>query len=243
MLVPVVALVDIGPDNIWAVLLAAFLLIAAIALVAGVMVLWAKRQTGPDGTSSWNLSATVPMPTSKATFDRLSDLVAKGLKRPPMTAETQSRLNRLDRLSQSRVVAVRTYRVLFAGVGLIGMALAYRLYADATPANMLLLPAGIVALLSAGALLNALSPSRAVTGDIEPIDPHLLAKIHVSVDRPDQTAVTLGQSDVDLASSLFAQGWDADNVARSVVQGYDGFSDDVKAALRSMVAQACGRRA
>jgi hypothetical protein len=116
--------------------------------------------------------------------------------------------------------------------------LAYVLYADATPGNMQLLPAAIIALLAAGALLSALVPSRTVTGDIEPIDPRLLEKIQVSVERPTESTFTLDDSQIAMAAGLFADGWNADHVARATMPGYDELPDQVKNALQSMLRDA-----
>src|SRR5687768_17121131 len=91
------ALVEIGPGDIWALLLALFLLLAAIALIAGVIVLAAKRKTGPGGVSAWDMTGTFSLPVSKPTFDRVSAAVAKGLERPTVTPETRAALDGLSR--------------------------------------------------------------------------------------------------------------------------------------------------
>jgi hypothetical protein len=68
--VVVIALVEIGFDNIWALLLAFVLVLAAIAAIAGVILLASKRT-----------SQTFSLPVSKPTFDRVSAAVAKGMER------------------------------------------------------------------------------------------------------------------------------------------------------------------
>lgn len=238
MLEPMAALVEIGPDNIWALLLAFLLLMASIALIAGLIVTAIRRKAGPGGVASWSTSRTFTLPVSKSTFDRLSGVVAKGVERPPVTPQRRANL---DWLPQARKTFTHIYRGLLFLAGGAGLTLAYVLYADATPGNMQLLPAGIIALLSAGALLSALFPSRAVTGDIEPIDPRLLEKIQVTVGRPAETTFRLDQAQIDMATGLFADGWDADNVARSVVPDYDALPDEIKHALQSMLRQAVDR--
>ena len=232
------AVVEIGFDNVWALLLAVFVFLVIVGSTAAVFVLAMKRKRGPDGTSSWTVSQNVPLSVSKKTFDRMSSVVARGLQKPDVKPET---LARIESLSHTRPAFVRLYRILLGGMGLVGFALATRLYLDATPGNMLLLPAAIVALLSAGALLSALIPSRTVTGKIEPIDPALLDRIHVEVQRPQESTFTISQNDLDIAIRLLSQGESAEAVARAVIKGWDRLSAAEQGALKAMLQKAVRR--
>jgi hypothetical protein len=230
--------VEISPDKLWAVLAVGFVFLVVAGLVAALFILAIKRKNGADGISSWAMSQNVPLPVSRKTFDRMSSAIAHGLQKPDIEPET---LARIESLSRTRPVFVRVYRILLCGAGLAGFALATRLYMDATPGNMLLLPAAIVALLSAGALLSALIPNRTVTGEIDPVDPSLRDRIHVEAQRPPDSAFTLSRSDLDIASRLLAQGQSAEAVARAVVQGWDRLSAAERGALQAMLEEAVRR--
>ncbi len=149
---------------------------------------------------------------------------------PKRTPETEAYLQDLKRTRGALLGVSRTLAIA-GGVVLLGIAAA--LYRGAIPANMLLLPAGILALLGVGALLKGLTPERR----IEPIDPQLLDKVHITTSSAPLT-VRLGQFDIDTAADLQRRGASMEEIARSVCPGYDALGAFEQAAVTRAIEQA-----
>ena len=233
------AVVEIGPQLIWLVVGAVFVL-TFLVVCAVAFKLTVKKEPGPPGSSSFriNLGGKLPV-SSQAGFERLGEFTAAALSRPELTPEKRAGL---ERLGNVRDKLDRVRRGILTTVGLAGLAGAWLLYSQATPANMLLLPAGIVFLLSLGALISGMFPRRSIVAGGE-IDPALLDKIQVQVSRPETLTVQLTDEDLLQASDMLRQGWSWDDVSRAMHPGYDGLGDVEKQAVQAALQQAIRKAA
>ena len=229
----ILAVVEIGSDPttlllIVGVFLATFILVAVAAY-------WLVRQShpGPQGTTTWRLDVSQRLPVSRRTFDQLASVTDAALSRPQVTPETR---RSLDRLAGARKTFVSFYRITMIAIGLFGVGVSVLWFREADSANMMGLPAAIVLLLSLGAILNGLIPSRTVD-PIDPIDPALLDKIDVQVSTRPLT-VELDESDLRRAADMRRHGSSSDEVARAVYPGYDGADEFTRKAVRTMLEQA-----
>ena len=88
---------------------------------------------------------------------------------------------------------------------------------------MILLPVGIIFLVSVGVLLNGIVPSR-IVDPIEPVDPTLFRNVQVHVGTP-SSSVQLDEATTRRAIELLEQGLSPESVAREVTPGYERLSD------------------
>jgi hypothetical protein len=119
-------------------------------------------------------------------------------------------------------------------VGVAGMIASAFLFRDATPGNMLGLPASIVLLLALGAFLSGLLPSRSIVG-VEPIDRALLDKLNFRVARSDPRVMSLSELDIERAADNLRAGASIEEAARQVYPEYEELDDFAKRALHSAV--------
>lgn len=235
---PLFAVVNI--EGTFAFVLAGMVLLVVVAFT--VAVIWfvrVSRAPSPDGSPGLRVTSAARLPVSKGTFDILSKAAATAVSRPEITPERQAFLKRLDR---TRGVAARTYRGLLIAIGLVGLAAGISLFRQATPANLLLLPALLVLLLSMGALLSGVIPSGTLADRGRPVDRALLQKIHIGVQEgANPLRVKLEESDIQRAAESLRLGLPLDDIARSVYSEYDRLEDFEKDAIRSALKEAVRR--
>jgi len=231
---PLLAVVDLGGDPRWLWVIAGAFVLTLLAVCGIAYLLLARRTSHSPGSSTWQLNALSRSPVSKGAVDLISQTVALGMSRPKLTPETRARV---DALATSRGTFVTIYRVLMIAVGLVGLTAAAFLARSHTPANMNLLPGGILALLSLGALLNGLIPGPSIVG-VEPIDPDLLDKIQIKVTPGSPLTISLSESDVQQAAEALRQGLSIADAARAVYPGYDRLGELEQRALESALEHA-----
>ena len=228
----VVAVVEIEGTAgmiILAVFVTVFLVVAALAWwIAHNMTVSTSKSP-----STWRLSTDIPLPVSRqATFDRLTDAVAKGASRPSLTPEQR---HFVTGLSNTRRKLATGYRVGLVVVGVAGVALSIAIYRDYVDDEMILLPVAIIFLLSLGILLGGLIPSRTVD-PIEPIDPDLLKKIQLNVTSQPLT-VQLNDEVTARAMKMLSGGMTPADVARQVIPGYDHLDDRQRQEVERAIAR------
>jgi hypothetical protein len=217
-------------DSEWALLVlaaAVFLVVLAAVLAVAYLLVRAKKRPGPGPTSTFEVNLGGRLPVSKTTFDRLEKVTVAAFSKPEVTPEKRAYL---DRLSRSRAIALKMYRILMLVAGLIGMAVAVALWRDATPGNMQLLPASIILLLSVAALLNAWFPSRSLRAP-EPFEPGLLDRINVQVLRPQPTTLTISEADVERYAQFTRQGLSPEEAAQAAYSDFERLDEAEKQAL------------
>ena len=190
--VSVIAVVEIDP----VAGLVALAVFAVVVVVLGVGAWWLLRnlRASPREGRSWQLNVTSRLPVSKGTFDRVTRLTEQRLAKPEVTPETRAFV---DRLADTRDAIAVVNRAILILVGLLGVAGAIGLFRQADSANMLGLPASIILLVSLGALLSGLIPSRTVK-PIEPLDPALFKNVDVNVSTE---RITIDQDEARLERS------------------------------------------
>jgi len=214
-----VAVVEIDGTTgviILAVFVIVFLVVAALA--------WSivrKTTVSSRSTLTGRLSTDIPLPVSRPeTFDRVVKAVTKGMSRPSLTSEQQQFVAGLAK-TRKKVATAYRWGLMIAGIAGVGLSIAiYRGYRDD---EMILLPVGIIFLVSLGVFLSGLVPSR-VVDPIEPIDPALLKNIHVDVATQPLT-VQLDEATREKSIELLRGGMEPEQVARQVVPGYDHLND------------------
>lgn len=214
----------------WALLVlvaAVFIVVLAVVLVVAYLFMRVKRKPGPAGASTFELNFGGRVPVSKTTFDRLEKFTVAVVSKPEMTPE---RRTFLDRLSRSRATALTIYRILMLIVGLVGLVAAFALWRDATPANMQLLPASIILLFSAGALLNAWIPSRSLRG-WEPTGPGLMDRMNIQVSRPEPATLMLSEADIERYAQFRRQGLSPEKAAQAAYPDFDRIDEVERQAL------------
>jgi hypothetical protein len=185
----------------------------------------------PGAGSTWSFEINGRLPMSRETSDRIVDAVGDAFRPPELSAR---QLQNVEPLAVIRGVAVKVYRGFFITVGLIGLIAAAFLFRAHTPANMIGLPAGIVLLLSLGALLNGLVPSRSVTGWTESLDFRpLLKKIHVDVHHAEPLRLSLTEAQSQRAIDLIRQGLPLSEAARTVYPDFDRLDAFARQAIES----------
>jgi hypothetical protein len=219
-------------------LLAAVVFIIVFAVVC--VVAWLLLRTARPGARdapTWELNFTHQLPVSKPTFERIAHVSQRAVARPRVSPETRARL---DSLQDVRNTLASAYRAAMLLIGLGGVAAAVALFRQSDSANMLGLPAGIVLLLSLGALLAGLFPSRTAT-PIEPLDTSLFENVRVEVIQKQPLTLSLGEPEMAKALAMHRQGASLDAIARSVHPQYDGLSSVEQAAVQQGLAEALRR--
>lgn len=209
-----------------------FVLATVFVLIAilGWMIVRSATVSRSKDSSTSRFSTNIPLPVSPTTFAKLARVGTKAISRPSLTPEQQHFVRRLPSARKTLASGVRLGLII---AGLAGIGLALAIYRDYQDDEMILLPVGIIVLLSLGALMSGIVPSRTVD-PIEPIDPELLRNVHVNVDVPSLT-VQLDEATARQAMGLLEQGLSPESVARQVTVGYDRLSeaerDQVRAAI------------
>jgi hypothetical protein len=218
-------------------MLAVVVCIATLMVMLAIFALvWLIRNArpGPDGTTNWQANLARPIHVEKPVFDRIVDVTRRAVERPVVTAETRRFVEGLENTRNVLSVLVRVGLIV---AGLLGITLSIVLFRQADSANMIGLPAGIILLLSLGALLSGIIPNSTIKPTLEPVQPGLLDKIDVQVSTEPLT-VNLSQFDVMRMSEMVRGGASMDEVARVVYPGYAQLSEAEKAAIRHALAEA-----
>jgi hypothetical protein len=204
------------------VFLAVFVTVCVVAFL-----LLVKSKTGPTGSSTFQINLGGRLPVSKETVDLLQGITTTGLAKPKIDPQRQTLLDKLDR---SRAPALKIYRILMLLVGLGGLMIAGALFRDATPANMQLLPASIVLLLSAAALLEAWIPKLSF-GGWEPAGSSLKDRISIKVTQAEPKTLTLTEDDIERVRQFMRQGLSLERAAFAAYPGFDGLDEFERQAL------------
>ena len=226
------ATVDIGRDLAWLLIIAVFI-VTFLVVCAIAYVIFSSKHRAERGTHRISFSSRLPV--SKSVFDSIVKTAAAAVSKPEIAPSTRTRLDELAASARPRFE--RFYRVVMIAIGFVGLTAAIALFRAHTPANMYGLPAGIILLLSLGALLNGLVPGPSIVPDVEPIDPRLLDKIKVQIRRDEPLTVSLSESDVQRASNLLRQGVPIAAAARAIYAHYDELQQSEQRAFESALRQ------
>lgn len=203
------------------IVLAMFAIVfALVAFLAWIVVRNVTASRTKDPATTWRVSTNVPLPLSKAAFDRVAQALPRAMSRPSLTSDQQQFVSGL---AGTRKTLARGVRLAFIIAGLAGIGVSIAIYRDYRDDEMILLPVGIIVLLSLGAILNGLVPSR-VVDPIEPIDPEFFRNVHVHVGTP-SVSVQLDEATTRKAIELLARGLSPERVAREVTTGYERLSE------------------
>jgi hypothetical protein len=227
---PLVAVVEIGST---AGVLAFAVFVITFVIVCAVFWLFRQGKAGPRGATTWRVDATRQLPVEKPTFDALASLTEEALASRPVTPAAREAAQSLGRV---RDTVARLYRITMTLVGVCGIAFSIVLFRQADSGNMLGLPAGIVLLLSLGALGSGLIPSRTVD-PVAPIDPELFKNIHVHASTQPME-IRLDRVDLIRASEMLRAGASPADVARAIHPDYDTLQEFEKTAVQHAIAAA-----
>jgi hypothetical protein len=226
------------------------LLIAAVFILTFLFVClaayWLLKGSGGSrgatpGPVAFQFQANAELPVSKQAFESIVRTQTGGAQ-PEMAneqtggADIPVRPVRLAGLDQARDALFSVYRIVMIGVGLAGLTASILMFRQATPANMMLLPAAMIGLFSLGALGKGLIPDRKWQRG-KPIDPALLNKIRVQTSAKPLT-IDLGQFEMMKAADMLQRGASPEAVARAVYPTYDALQEFEQAAVQQLIAKA-----
>ena len=216
-------------DGIAAVIvLAVFVLVFALVAVLAWFVVRNLTAKGSTDRATWRFSTNIPLPPrSRTTVDRL---VRQARSRPSLTSEQQQFV---AGLASTRKKLASGIRLAFVVAGLGGIGLSIAIYRDYRDEEMILLPVGIIFLLSVGVLMSGIVPSRVIE-PIAPIDPGLFRNVHINVDAPSLT-VQLDDATRRKAVELLERGLGPESVAREVTTGYERLSEAEKQEVQQAI--------
>lgn len=227
---PLIALVEVGSA---AAVLAGAVFVITFVIVCAAFWLFRGRSAGPRGGTTWRFDAARQLDVDKPTFDALANLTETALARPPVTAATREAVDSLDRV---RKTVAGLYRTTMTLVGVCGIGLSIVLFRQADSGNMLGLPAGIILLLSLGALGSGLIPNRTVD-PVAPLDPELFKNIHVRTSMQ-PLEIRLDHVDLSRAKELLRAGASREDVARTLYPDYDALPEADQRAVQLAIATA-----
>ena len=208
-------------DGIAAVIvLAVFALVFTLVAVLAWLIVRNMTANRSADRATWRFSTNIPLPRSRTTVDRL---VRQMRSRPSLTSEQQQFVTGLATTRKKLASGIRL-ALIVAGLG--GIALSIAIYRDYRDEEMILLPVGIIFLLSLGVLMSGIVPSR-VIDPIAPIDPGLFRNVHINVDAP-SLKVQLDDATTRKAIELLERGLGPESVAREVTTGYERLSEAEK---------------
>ena len=202
------------------IVLAVFAIVFGLVAFLAWMILRNVTASRVKDPATWRLSTNVPLPLSKAAFDRVARAAPKAISRPPLTTDQQQFVTGL---ATTRKKLASGVRLVFVIAGIAGIGLSIAIYRDYRDDEMILLPVGIIFLVSLGVLLNGIVPSR-VLDPIEPIDPESFRNMHVHVGTP-SLSVQLDEATTRNAIELLERGLSPESVAREVTTGYERLSE------------------
>lgn len=205
------------------VVIAVFVIVFLLVAALGWIIVRKAAGTTTSDTATWRFSTNVPLPVSPTTFDRVAEAARKTASRPSLTSEQRQFV---DGLRGTRKSLARGYRLGLILAGLGGLVLSALIYRDASDEEMILLPVGILVLLSLGVLLSGLVPSRTVD-PIEPVDPELFRNVHVTVGT-EPLMVRLDDATTRKAIELLERDMRPEDVARQVTPGFERLDESTK---------------
>jgi hypothetical protein len=138
-------------------------------------------------------------------------------------------------LTKTRKTIATAYRWGLIIAGIAGVGLSIAIYRDYRDDEMILLPVGIMLLVSLGILISGLIPSR-IVDPVEPIDAELLKKIHVDVATQPLT-VRLDEPTMQTATAMLQSGKSPEEVARQIVPTYDRLDDAARQEVQRAIAR------
>lgn len=194
----------------------------AIVFVIVAAVAWAilRNVSRTRGAATWRSSTNIPLPVSQATFDQLARVGTKAISRPSLTPDQRQFVTGLATTRRKLATGYRL-GLIIAGIGGVGLSIA--IYLGYRDDEMILLPVGIIFLVSLGILLSGLIPNRTVD-PIEPIDPELFRNVHMNVSTQ-PLAIQFDDATTQKAIELLKRGVGLESVAREITPGYDGLSE------------------
>src|SRR5688572_16242617 len=148
MMTSLIAVVEIaGTAGI--IVLAVFVLTFVLVAVLAWIIVRNVTANRTKDSATWRFSTNIPLPRSQVTFNRLTQVGAKAMSRPSLTSEQQQFVTGL---ATTRKKLASVVRLAFIGAGLGGIGLSIAIYRDYRDDDMILLPVGILFLLSVGTL-------------------------------------------------------------------------------------------
>jgi len=201
------------------IVLAVFAIVFGLVAFLAWMILRSVTASRVKAPATWRVSTNVPMALSKTAFDQVARAAPKAISRPSLTTDQQQFVTGL---ATTRKKLASGVRLVFVMAGIAGIGLSIAIYRDYRDDEMILLPAGIIFLVSLGVLLNGLVPSR-VLDPIEPIDPDSFRNVHMQVGTP-LLSVQFDEATTSKAIELLEQGLSPESVAREVTTGYERLS-------------------
>lgn len=226
----ILAVVEIGGVTALLLLLGGIVLVSMIGAGLWLLLRTVSIRRSDDG--GYEIQAGGRLPVSARGFDRIAQTTAAAIERPALTPERRERLHRLTRL-RARLLMV--YRVAMLLIGLGGIAFAAILFRDATPGNMLALPAGLILLLSSGALLEAALP-RLWFRDVAPVDAALRDRLTIQVTRADPHTLSIDEGVLQRVREATGQGFSLEEAARDAYPEFDSLDAFEKRAVLDALA-------
>jgi len=202
------------------IVLAVFAIVFGLVAFLAWMILRSVTASRVKDPATWRVSTNVPLPLSKAAFDRVARAAPKAISRPSLTTDQQQFVTGLATTRKKLASGVRLALII---AGLAGIGLSIAIYRDYRDDEMILLPVGIIFLVSLGVLLNGIVPSR-VVDPIEPLDPESFRNVHLHVGTP-SLSVQLDEATTSKAIELLERGLSPESVAREVTTGYERLSE------------------
>ena len=229
---PVFADVEIADNPVMLLVAAVFLLTFVAVCVIGFVAFSRGRREG--AATTWRLSSS-GLPVSQASFETLANETRAATAIPEVTPAVRETLYSLQSVRRGLAIFYRSGLIV---AGLAGLAGGILLLRSHTPANMQGLPGAIIILLSLGALLSGLVPSRTVDpGD--PLPPDMLRqmrdRISIQITDPAVTQVRLGESQLKRIADMVGAGSTMSDALRAVYPAYDGLSRAEQRWLESTV--------
>ena len=226
--------VEITDNPVMLLVIGVFFLTFVAVCVIGLVMLSRGRREG--SATTWRTDFSARVPVSPATFERLADETRTAVAIPEVAPEVRQTLNSLQSVRRGLATGYRAGLIIAGLAGLVGGILLVRSH---TPANMQGLPGAIIILLSLGALLSGLVPSRTVDPG-EPLDAETLRrmreKISVQVTAPTTTQIQLGASELKQVADMVRAGSAIPDAIRSVYPRFDDLSRAEQRWLESTVA-------
>ena len=212
------------------IVLAVFATVFVLVALLAWMIMRNTTASRLTNTSARRLSTNIQLPVSRATFDGLVRAGRQALSRPSLTPEQQRVVSGFATTRKQLAAGLRLGLVLG---GLVGIGVSIAIYRDYGDDEMILLPVGIIFLVSVGVLVSGIVPSRTID-PIEPIDPELLRNVHVEVGTP-ALSVQLDEPTTRKALELLDRGLSPESVAREVTVGYGQLSQAEKDQIRGAI--------
>jgi hypothetical membrane protein len=231
---PVFADIEIADNPVMLLVVGVFLLTFVAVCVIGFVVFSRGRRQG--SATTWRLDVGGRVPVSQPLFDRIAQETRAAVAMPEVTPEVRETLDSLASVRRGLAVVYRTGLIVAGLAGLVGGILLLRMH---SPGNTQVLPGAMIILLSLGALLSGLVPSRTVEPG-EPLPAEMLRQMRekISVRLPDSTVtrVELGESELKRIAEMVRAGSSLPDALRAVYPPFDTLSRAEQGWIESTVA-------